>query len=169
MTDVSVVGIIDNITFPGVTLLWEAQDIGLATGVLGSIRGMGGAIAQALYVSVLTNEATQSIGRLVPAAAEGAGLPAKSLPALLAALATGDFSGVPGASDAVVAAVGAATVQAYTNAFHYVFYATIPFTILLVIAACFVPDMDKYLHKNVARKLQGGHINERPPADVEKA
>ena len=36
------IGYIDNISFPGVTLLFEAQDIGLATGALGSIRAMAG-------------------------------------------------------------------------------------------------------------------------------
>ena len=151
------------------TLLWEAQDIGLATGVLGSIRGMGGAVAQALYVTVLTNQVTESLTKLVPPAAEGAGLNPKSLTALFGAIAIGDFSGVPGITPQIEVAVGAAVQKAYTIAFHYVFYATIPFTVVLVIAACFVPDMDKYLHKNVARKLQGGHINERPPADIEKA
>lgn len=50
------IGFVDNITFPGVTLVIEPQDIGLATGVLGSIRAAGGAIAQALYVSVLDNK-----------------------------------------------------------------------------------------------------------------
>lgn len=53
-----VIGWLDGITFPGVTLLWEAQDIGLATGVLGSIRALGGAVAQALYVSIRTNKVT---------------------------------------------------------------------------------------------------------------
>jgi hypothetical protein len=106
-----------------VTLLWEAQDIGLATGVLGSIRGMGGAVAQARYVSVLTNDA------------------------------------VPGITPQIEAAIGGAVVESYTSAFRMVFYATIPFSILLVVAACFVPDMDKYLHNNVAKKLQGHGVN----------
>jgi hypothetical protein len=38
--------------------------------------------------------------------------------------------------------------------FHYVFYATIPFSVLLIVACCFIPDMDKYLHNNVAKRLQ---------------
>ena len=41
------VGYIENVAMPGVTLLWEPQDIGLATGVLGSIRALGGAVAHA--------------------------------------------------------------------------------------------------------------------------
>jgi len=47
------IGFVDNITFPGVTLVVEPQDIGLAGGVLGSIRACGRAIAQDLYTSVL--------------------------------------------------------------------------------------------------------------------
>ncbi len=170
------VGIIDNITFPGVTLLWEAQDIGLATGVLGSIRGMGGAIAQALYVTILTNKAGVYTAKYVPAAATEAGLPASSITALFAALATGDFTSVPGINNKIIAAVGAASQRAYASSFKIVFLATIPFTVILVIAACFVPDMDKYLHNNVAKKLQGKGIKENQHthtnvdiADVEKA
>jgi hypothetical protein len=142
-----------------VTLLWEAQDIGLATGVLGSIRGMGGAVAQALYVSVLTNEATKQLGANVPAAAEGAGLSPKAIPAVFAGLTSGSFDAVPGITPKIEAAIGGAVVESYTSAFRMVFYATIPFSVLLVVAACFVPDMDKYLHNNVAKKLQGHGVN----------
>lgn len=46
------VGWIDNLVFAGVTLLIEPQDIGLATGVLGSLRALGGAIAQSIYGNV---------------------------------------------------------------------------------------------------------------------
>lgn len=161
-------GIIDNITFPGVTLLWEPQDIGLATGVLGSIRGMGGAVAQALYVSVLDNQAKQSLAKNVPVAAEGAGLSAKALPAVFAGIATGNFSAVPGITPKIEAAIGGAIVESYTTGFQMVFYATIPFTILLVLAACFVPDMEKYLHHNVAKKLQGHGVNKPTPQDDEE-
>ena len=130
---------------------------------------MGGAIAQALYVSVLTNQATESIAKYVPPAAEGAGLSPKSLPQLFAGLATADFSGVPGITPKIEAAVGGAVVHAYTDAFHMVFYATIPFSVLLVLAALFVPDMDKYLHNNVAKKLQGRGAKDDGPTDDEKA
>jgi hypothetical protein len=148
------IGWIDNITFPGVTLVWEAQDIGLATGVLGSIRAMGGAVAQALYVSILTTKVGVYLPKYVTPAALKAGLPESSLPALFAGIAAGNLTNVPGATPAVLAAVGAETTHAYFSAFHVVFYATIPFGVLLVAAACFVPDMDKYLHNNVAKRLQ---------------
>ena len=163
-----VIGIIDNITFPGVTLLWEPQDIGLATGVLGSIRGMAGAVAQALYVSILTNKATAYLGEYVPPAAEGAGLPTSSLTALFNGITTGSFAKVPDITPKIEAAVGAAVQHAYADAFHMVFYATIPFSVLLVAAALFVPDMDEFLHNNVAKKLQGQGVNETKGVADEK-
>jgi hypothetical protein len=148
------IGYVDNITFPGVTLVWEAQDIGLATGVLGSIRAMGGAVAQSLYVSILTTKANVYIPKYVAPAAVKAGLPPSSLPALFAGLATSNFTAVPGATPEILAVVGVQTQRAYFSAFSIVFYATIPFGVLLVAAACFIPDMEQFLHNNVAKRLQ---------------
>jgi hypothetical protein len=148
------IGYVDNITFPGVTLVFEAQDIGLATGVLGSIRAVGGAVAQALYVSILTTKAAKFVPEYVAPAVTEAGLPASSLPSLFAGLTTGNFTAVPGITPQIIAAAGAQTTRAYFEAFHYVFYATIPFGALLVAAAFFVPNMEKYLTSNVGKRLQ---------------
>lgn len=148
------VGFNENIAYPGVTLIFDACDIGLASGALGSIRAMGGAIAQALYVSILNNRLAQNIEtKVVPAAVE-AGLPSSSITALLEAIPVGNFSSVPGAAEAVVGVVIAGVQDSYVSSFRVVFYATIPFGVLLIIFAFFVPDMDKYLSGNVARRLQ---------------
>ncbi|KAF2024793.1 MFS general substrate transporter [Setomelanomma holmii] len=106
-----VIGWIDNITFPGVTLVIEPQDIGLATGVLGSIRALGGAVAQAIYVSILTNKSAQFIPSMVTPAATNAGLPASSLPALFQGLTLGNFTAVPGINTQIIAATGIARLQ----------------------------------------------------------
>ncbi|KAF7554035.1 hypothetical protein G7Z17_g3246 [Cylindrodendrum hubeiense] len=148
------VGYIENVAVPGVTLLWGPQDIGLATGVLGSIRALGGAVAQSLYVSVLNTELATRIPEYVTPAATDAGLPSDSLAALFAGITAGDFSTVPGVTDKVVTAVSAALVKAYANSFHIVFYATIPFSCILLVAACLVPNVEKYLTSNVAKRLQ---------------
>ncbi|KAF1981886.1 fungal trichothecene efflux pump [Aulographum hederae CBS 113979] len=132
------IGFVDNISFPGVTLVWEAQDIGLATGVLGSIRAVGGAVAQALYVSVLTTKVGENLPAYVSPAAVSAGLPESSLPQLFAGITAGDFSGVPGATPQVLAVVGQEVRRAA----------------LLILSACFVPNMEKYLKGNVAKRLQ---------------
>ncbi|CAG9947642.1 unnamed protein product [Clonostachys rosea f. rosea IK726] len=148
------VGYLENITYPGVTLLWEPQDIGLATGVLGSIRGLGGAVAQALYTSVYSNKLTELIPEYVAPAATDAGLPSDSLPTLFQGITTGNFSAVPGITETVTEAVGAALVAANRDAFKLVFYTTIPFSAIVLLAAFLVPNFEKFLTKNVARKLQ---------------
>lgn len=112
---------VDNISFPGVTLVLEPQDIGLATGVMGSIRALGGAVAQALYVSVLTNKLNDYIPAYVAPAATEAGLPQSSLTQLFAGITAGSFVDVPGITDSIIAAVADALKLAYTEAFKIVF------------------------------------------------
>ena len=163
------IGFVDNITFPGVTLIWEAQDIGLATGTLGSIRGKGGAIAQALYVSVLTNELGKKIPANVVPAALNAGLPESSVSALLASTATGDFSAVPGITNDILASVGAAIKTSYVESFRIVFYTTIPFSFILLAVSFLVPNMEKFLGYNVAKKLQNKGAQQVTEKKVESA
>ncbi|KAF4924399.1 Trichothecene efflux pump TRI12 [Colletotrichum viniferum] len=148
------IGFVDNISFPGITLVWEAQDIGLATGVMGSIRGLGGAVAQALYTSVLTNELNKNLPKYVVPAATEAGLPSSSIEALFAAITAGDFSTVPGINADIISAVGSALKTAYTSSFRIVFYTTIPFSVILLLSSFLVPNMEKFLSYDVAKKLQ---------------
>ncbi len=103
------IGYVENIAFPGVTLVWEAQDIGLATGVLGSIRALLGAVATALYSSVFANKLGDNLPAYVAPAVVEAGLPESSVPDLFAAMPTGNFTAVLGMSDAVLAALTSST------------------------------------------------------------
>lgn len=149
------IGFIDNITFPGVTLVIQPQDIGLATGVLGSIRSCGGAIAEALYVSILSNKVAIYLPEYVTPAALAAGLPKSSLTSLYAAITAGSgFTDVPGISTAIIDVVDEAVRHAYISSFKIVFYATVPFSGLFILAACFVPNMERFLGNNVAKRLQ---------------
>ena len=43
---------------------------------------------------------------------------------------------------------------AYQLSFRTVFFVTIPFSFILIVSSFFVPDMDKFLHLHVAKKLQ---------------
>lgn len=121
------IGIVEGLSFPAVTLMAEDQDIGLAAGVLGSIRGMAGAIAQALYVAILTNKSSQYIASYIPPAVTEAGLSADAVPAVFEGLTTGSFDAVPGINPSILGAIGAASQRAYADTFYWVFIATIPF------------------------------------------
>ncbi|KAF4954933.1 hypothetical protein FGADI_4933 [Fusarium gaditjirri] len=129
-------------------------DIGLVLGILGLIRALGGAIAQSLYVSILSNVLTWRMPEYVTTAATQSGLPTKSLPSLFEAINKSDYSDVPGINKAIINSVGDAVVKAYTNSLHYVFCATIPFSCIMLVAACLVPDVQKFLTYNVAKRLQ---------------
>ncbi|KAL4926323.1 trichothecene efflux pump [Aspergillus undulatus] len=129
------IGYIDNITFPGVTLVVEPQDIGLATGVLGSLRALGGAVAQAVYMSVLDNKLNDNIPKFALSAGSG-------------------VEGIPGATESVVAAAQKALKIAYSQSFRIVFFCTIPFSVILIVSSCFVPNMENFVHYNVARRLR---------------
>ncbi|KAH8649279.1 trichothecene efflux pump [Xylariales sp. PMI_506] len=148
------IGYLDNVAMPGITLVVEPQDIGLATGAMGSLRALGGAIAEALYASVLDNKLLVYLPEYVTPAALAAGLPSSSLTDLFAAISAGSYDDVPGINDTIIAAVKAAVKQAYVKSFATVFYVTIPFSVLYIAAAFFVPNMEGYLGSNVARKLQ---------------
>lgn len=122
-----------------------------------------------MYGSVLNNELGKKIPEFVVPAATEAGLPQSSLEALFAAITAGDFSSVPGISEEIIGAVVGAVKEAYTESFRMVFYATIPFSVILLLSSILVPNMEKYLTQNVAKKLndgRGGSAAEK--AQVEK-
>lgn len=163
------------------TLVVNPQDIGLATGVLGSIRALAGAVAQAIYVSVLNNELKTNVPTIVGGAATKSGLPPSSLVKFLGALTTGgSLKGIPGATPSVVAASVTALKIAYSRSFQIVFYCTVPFSVIMIAASCFVPNMGKLLHYNVAKRLQrkvdsssthvdlGEHEKQETPQDAHK-
>ncbi|CAK7200733.1 hypothetical protein SEUCBS139899_003432 [Sporothrix eucalyptigena] len=150
------IGYIECVSLAGVTLVHASQDIGLATGVMGSIRSLGGAVATAMYASVLENKLAVNIPRYVGSAATAAGLPNTSLPALYTAIAAGNVTTatVPDITDTIRRAVNASLKTAYAESFKVVFYCTIPFSVIFIAAAFLVPNMEPYLHLNVAKKLQ---------------
>lgn len=88
----------------------EQKDLGISGGLSGTIRFAGGAIATAVYTAVFTNTVATWSKKLVPAAAEAAGLPATDLPSLFKVLGTPALA--ENFSTNVVSAVTAATSKA---------------------------------------------------------
>lgn len=78
---------------------------------------MGIPVGAAVYTTILTNEANKWIARLVPAAVVKAGVPPANVEALIQVLGTPALAA--NYSKAVVAAVGAATEQAYVHGIGY--------------------------------------------------
>ncbi|KAK7427225.1 hypothetical protein QQZ08_006338 [Neonectria magnoliae] len=144
------VGFIELASLALAPLFCAAQDIGLASGLLASIRSAGGSIAVAVYTSILSNRLTDTIPNNVLPAAEKAGLPESRASELLAALTAGDLSGF---SDAVQAAVAGALPNAYAQAFKTVYLASLGFGAIAIIGCLFAKDAKKHLTSKVERRM----------------
>jgi hypothetical protein len=148
-------GYIENLTLSSTAYLWDPADMGLVTGVMGAIRTGLSAIATSMYSSILATESAKYIPQKVIPAVTALGLPSSSVPALLQSLTAGDFSGVPGISNEIIAAAGVAVKEAYALSFRTVYLCTLPFGVLLIVAGCFSPNVERYLTDEVARKMGG--------------
>jgi hypothetical protein len=147
------VSFVDNITFPSVTLVVEPQDIGLASGVLGSIRACGGAVAQGIYVSVLLNKLAVYLPEFVSPTVLSAGLPSSSLPALFAGITTGNFSDVP-----MRRSFRRWNYMPLERTVHLQLQNRVlcddSLSASLILAACFVPNMEQFLGNKAVKRLQ---------------
>jgi hypothetical protein len=143
-------------------LVWEPADIGLVAGVLGCIRTAAGALATSMYSSIYATEYAKYLPRYVTPAATDAGLPASSLPALFAGISSGTFDTVPGIDSGIIAAIDGPIKHANSMSFRTVFLCTIPFSVILIVAAVFYcPNVEDYLTDEVARKLQNSSAQPR--------
>ncbi|EED20904.1 siderophore iron transporter, putative [Talaromyces stipitatus ATCC 10500] len=162
------VGYLELITLIMCPLYCKPEDIGLASGFLGSAKQVAGTIAAAIYVAILKNRLTTNLG-VIPEVAIEAGLPASSVPTLMEDIAgSHPFSNVPGITDKISVIVADAIKTAYAHSFRTVFLASIAFGGLAVIAAVFSVPIDSKLNNTVAAKLSGTGVSDEA-LDVEKA
>lgn len=119
----------------------DQKQMGTPNGVFGSIRSAGGVLATTIYLAIFRNKiASTTVSIVVPALIK-AGLPATSVEAFLVAINSGAVTAVeavPGVNAKIIGAGEVALVEAYTNSFSYVFYASIAFGGCAVIAALLV-------------------------------
>jgi hypothetical protein len=111
------VGVIESCSLALAPLACPTEDIGVATGALGSIRSGGASVALAIYTTVLTNKLTEFIPEYVSAAALSAGLPQSSLASLFENLPAGTLNLVPGIDANIIGAVSVANAAAAADAF----------------------------------------------------
>lgn len=67
----------------------------------------------------------------------------------------GNFTAMPDVTLDIGLVVNREIVRAYISSFRIVFFASVPFGVLLILAACFVPNMEGFLSGNIAKRLQG--------------
>ena len=152
--------------------LEDQNDIGIAVGLAGTFRLLGGAIATAIYSAVLSGRFASTLPAYVRQAAEDSGFPMENLPALLKATATNTaaaYKKVPGITQAVISAAGLAYKLAYVQAFRLVFLIAIGFGGAAIVAAFCTKTTPVSLKNNnraVRLKNELGIDGQAMPAEV---
>lgn len=136
------------------------RHLGLASGLIGTFRSAGGSVGNAVFNTILNGLVKEQIPKRLAEVAAANSMPADSLSILIPAtmenaLGIPDaFDTVPGITPEIQAMAASAFKEAYAFAFRRVFYASIPFGILAIVAACFITDPSKYLTNHTAVKME---------------
>lgn len=135
------------------------SELGIAVGLLGTFRSMGGSVGNAIFGAVLRSVANTELPKRIAAAALTAGFQGELTELIPAVIETGNgipgaFASVKGVTVAVEGAAMTAFSEAYAQAFRMVFYTTIPFGVIAVVAALFIKDSTKYMTNHVHVHLE---------------
>ncbi|KAK2011951.1 fungal trichothecene efflux pump [Colletotrichum eremochloae] len=150
------VGFIELTSLALAPLFCKPSDIGLASGLLASIRSAGGSIAVAVYSSILSNRLSTEIPAAISGPAVAAGLPESQLPDLIKAAVAGKLAAFPGLTSAVKSAVTQELPEAYTKAFETVYLASLGFGAIAIIGCLFAKDAQTRLTDKVERRMVNG-------------
>ena len=136
--------------------------LGLASGLIGTFRSMGGSFGNAIFNTILQSIVNRDLGAAIAAAALRSGISASQLEAVIPATiqsavgVPGAFADLPDIGEDVQAILIMAFRGVYAHAFQMVFYSTIPFGILAIVLAALIRDPSMYLTNHTAVRMNGG-------------
>ncbi|KAK5453645.1 hypothetical protein LTR55_012154 [Exophiala xenobiotica] len=130
------------------------SELGIAVGLLGTFRSMGGSVGNAVFGAILRSVADTELPKRIIAAALAQCYKGDLTALIGAVIETGNgvpdaFVSINGLTPAVERAALQAFSQAYAEAYRMVLYSTIPFGIIAVVAASFIKDSTKYMTNHV--------------------
>lgn len=140
------------------------RDIGLAYGLIGGVRFLGGAVGTAIFTTVVGNRSAETIPRRVAAAVTPLGYPADEIPGLVAALSAGLVDELAKVPTQVVAAASQAIRWGYTDAFKIAWLVSIPFGVAAFVVSTFIRDPSLYFTRHTAVTLTKERIGGRTHA-----
>ncbi|KAI0203560.1 fungal trichothecene efflux pump [Astrocystis sublimbata] len=147
------VGVIELTALAIAPLFCKPEDIGLASGLLASIRSAGGSIAVTVYSTILSNRLQFTVPNNIGPVAIAAGLPEEQVPALAKAAIGGTLAKFPGLTDPVAKAVSSVLPTAYSQAFQTVYLASFGFGAIAILGCLFAKDARDLLTDKVERKM----------------
>ena len=119
------------------------QLIATASGLMISVRSLGGAVGLAIYSAVFNHGVAANLGSKVVAATLPLGLPPASLGPLIVGLTSGGpaaAEGVSGVTPAIIKAAVLALQEAFVITFRYVWLAAGCFAFVALVGRAFPPS-----------------------------
>jgi MFS family permease len=121
--------------------------IATASGLMISVRSLGGAVGLAIYNAVFNHGVSANLGSKVAAATLPLGLPSSSLGPLIVSLTSGNPAAakrVPGATLDIIQAGGLAVQEAFVIAFRYVWISAGCFALVALVGTVISYHKHKY-------------------------
>ena len=117
--------------------------IATASGLMISVRSLGGSIALAVFNAIFTHTLSENLASKVPPAVISLGLPPSSIPSFIGNMTSGTTNAlalaqIPGISGPIIEAGGHAILEAFAVAFRYVWISAGCFSFVAMIAALFI-------------------------------
>ncbi|EMD85392.1 hypothetical protein COCC4DRAFT_155556 [Bipolaris maydis ATCC 48331] len=140
------------------------QYLGLALGLIGTFRSMGGSVGNAIFNTILNGVVNNNLGSAIAKVALSTGQFDPANISYLIGATIKNAAGVPGAFATVpgiTPAVEAASIQAlrdvYAKGFRMISYSTIPFNVIAIVLALIMFDPSEYLTNHTAVRLETEH------------
>lgn len=121
-----------------------------------SIRVIGGSIGYTIYFNIFGEKLKKVLPTYIAGAIVKAGLPESDVMGFVGTFLTDPMSimSAPGATPAIIAAATRGSQDAYSYALKYVWYTSVAFGVVAIVAACFLGNNRKYLTDRVAAKIR---------------
>jgi hypothetical protein len=155
------VGVIELTSLAVAPLFCKPEDIGLASGLLASIRSAGGSVAVTVYSTILSNRLKFTVPHNIGPAAVAAGLPEDQVSALANAVLGGTLAKFPGLTSVISKAVASVLPTAYSQAFRTVYLASFGFGAIAIVGCLFAKDARELLTNKVERKMHEATMGQR--------
>ncbi|KAF2687657.1 MFS general substrate transporter [Lentithecium fluviatile CBS 122367] len=148
------VNILNGMVLVGFGIVYQ-EDIGTAAGLAGTSRLLAGAVATAIFSNITNNKYSTTLPASVRSNVAPFNLPTETLTKLIAAAKANTaaaYKAVPGITPAIQAAASLGNKQAYLTGAHLSYQVALAFGLIGVIAAFFIPTVDKrkYTKRTVA-------------------
>ena len=126
-----------------------------ATGLAFSARAIGGAFGSAVLDAIINSKLGKTLAPAVAEAATSAGLPASSVPALMAAMMTGEgLMDVPGITPAILGAAANASHWAYARAYRLAWWSVLPFVVLAIVSVVCLKNVKELMTERVEATVE---------------